>query len=152
MKAFARTLRSQAVEIEGSRLPPPVVSYDARLGRWRLDQPYRYQDGDSLITVPAGFEFDLSSVPRPLWWLIAPFELSISAPLLHDFLYRATGSPPAGCIDPVRTYTRREVDEMFRRIMVEEGVRAWRRIAAFWAVRLFAAGAWRHPRRSGNHG
>ena len=42
---------------------------------------------------------DLSSVPRAFWGLIAPFEVSIEAPLEHDFLYQHRGDPPAGTID-----------------------------------------------------
>lgn len=40
-----------------------------------------------LITIPHGFKWDLSSVPRPLWGLLPPdgdFEL---ASLIHDYLY-----------------------------------------------------------------
>lgn len=42
---------------------------------------------DDLIRIPKGFEWDLSSVPRPLWGLLPPdgdFEL---ASLIHDWLY-----------------------------------------------------------------
>ena len=142
MKGNATELDNTPVEIADSALSAPVVTH---LGgrRWRLEQDYHYQHGDHRITVPAGFEFDLSSVPRAFWSLIAPFELSIAAPLLHDFLYRYGGDPPAGAIEPRRTYTRREVDELFRTVMEEEGVAPWRRSLAYRAVRLFGGGAWR---------
>jgi Protein of unknown function (DUF1353) len=142
MKDEATQLDNQPVEIPSSTLPPPVLTY---LGndRWRLEADYMYQDGDHKITVPAGFEFDLSSVPRAFWSLIAPFELSITAPLLHDFLYHYGGDPPAGAIEPPRKYTRREADDLFRRVMEQEGVPAWRRLSAYAAVRLFGGSAWR---------
>jgi hypothetical protein len=147
MKESARALRGESVRIEGSRLPPPVLTYDTALERWRLEAPYVYDDGPHRITVPAGFEFDLASVPRPLWSVIAPFELSIAAPLLHDFLYRYQGAPPAGAVAPPRTYTREEGDLLFERVMEEEGVAAWRRLIAYRAVRWFAGRAWSegHP-------
>jgi hypothetical protein len=141
VKHFVRQLENEPVRVEASRLPAPVVSYVAGT-TWRLEETYAYQDGDRTITVPAQFEFDLSSVPRWFWWLIAPFELSVAAALLHDFLYRYSGSPPEGTIEPLRTYSRREVDELFRRIMEEEGVPSWRRSLAYWAVRAFGFLAW----------
>jgi hypothetical protein len=56
--------------------------------RFRIEKPYVF----GMIQIPAGFVFDLASVPRVLWWLIAPFELSIVAPLIHDWLYRVEGA------------------------------------------------------------
>ena len=87
--------------------------------------------------------FDLSSIPRLFWPVIAPFELSITAPLVHDFLYAHGGEPPPGSVSPPRTYTRRETDRIFRVIMRAEGVAAWRRILGYAAVRLFGRSAWR---------
>ena len=132
MKQFAYRLDHDRVEIPESRLPPPVLTYRGD-GRWRLEAAYTYDT----ITVPAGFEFDLSSVPRVFWPLIAPFELSIVAPLVHDFLYRTGGQLPA------RSYTRAEADGLFRRIMREENVPAWRSTLAYLAVRAFGRGSWR---------
>lgn len=43
--------------------------------------------------MPERFRFDLASLPREAWPLIAPFELSIAAPLLRDYLYRSGGAP-----------------------------------------------------------
>lgn len=142
MDDAARRLEEDRVDIPGSPLPPPVLTY--RGGRhWRLEADYTYHDGPTAITVPAGFRFDLSSVPRLLWWLIAPFELSIVAPLLHDFLYESGGRPPDVSVDPPRTYTRAEVDRMFLEIMEAEDVAWWRRGLAYAAVRIFGRGAWR---------
>lgn len=147
MKEFVRRLDHDAVDLPESRLPAPILSYVG--GRhWRLEADYRYRDGDTVITVPAGFRFDLSSVPRALWWLVAPFELSVTAPLLHDFLYLHGGSPPAGLVEPPRTYTRAEVDRMFLEIMRAEGVSRWRRSLGYLAARTFGRSAWAELRRS----
>ncbi len=141
MKDAMTDVANEHVEVAASKLPSPVLTFVG--GReWRLEEDYTYVDGDHRITVPAGFQFDLSSVPRSLWWLISPFELSIVAPLLHDFLYAYGGDPPPGSIEPPRTYTRREADELFRRIMEQEGVAPWRRRLAYAAVRVFGRGAW----------
>jgi hypothetical protein len=40
------------------------------------------------ITVPKGFVTDLASVPRAMWWLIAPFDVARAA-IIHDLLYKA---------------------------------------------------------------
>ena len=142
MKQHAYRLNRSSVAIAGSPLPPPLISYLGG-GRWRLEATYRYRAGTTVITVPAGFEFDLASVPRLLWTLIAPFELSIVAPLLHDFLYRNGGSLPAGAIEPRRTFTRAQADRLFLDLMGVENVPAWRRVPAYLAVRLFGGHAWR---------
>jgi Protein of unknown function (DUF1353) len=138
----ARRLEREPVDISGSRLPPPILTY---LGgrHWRLEASYTYHDGPTAITVPAGYRFDLSSVPRALWSVIAPFELSIVAPLLHDFLYQCGGRPPDVSIQPPRSYTRAGVDRMFLEIMEAEQVAVWRRVLAYAASRVFGGRAWR---------
>ena len=40
------------------------------------------------ITVPTGFVTDLASVPRAMWWLIAPFDVARAA-IIHDLLYKS---------------------------------------------------------------
>lgn len=141
MKPQVRTLEQAPVDIAASRLPPPILSYVG--GRqWRLEADYSYRDAATTITIAKGFQFDLSSVPRLLWWLIAPFELSVAAPLLHDYLYFHGGRPPEGSVVPPRIYNRAEVDAMFRGIMRKEGVPGWRRVLGYLAVRVFGRPAW----------
>ena len=142
MKEFVRRLNREPVAIAESSLPSPVVTYRVQERTWRLEADYSYQHDAHRIGVPDQFEFDLASIPRPFWWLVAPFELSIAAPLLHDFLYRYAGDPPAGSIVPPRSYSRAQADLMFRDVMKQEGVWAWRRVAAYRAVRWFGSGAW----------
>jgi hypothetical protein len=98
--------------------------------RWRLEKVYVY----GMIQVPEGFVFDLASIPRALWWLISPFELSIVAPLIHDYLYLHGAK---------QGYTRRQSDDLFLALMLGEGIAGWRRLAAWRAVRLFGGGSWR---------
>jgi hypothetical protein len=117
------------VSVRKSLLPAPVLTY-LGANRWRLEKPYVYEG----MEIHEGFEFDLASIPRALWWLIAPFDLSIVAPLVHDWLYRNGGGG---------RYTRQGADDVFLRIMVLEGVPGWRRISAWRIVRLFGGGLWR---------
>tara|TARA_B100000424_G_scaffold44210_1_gene30246 strand:- start:152 stop:622 length:471 start_codon:yes stop_codon:yes gene_type:complete len=42
---------------------------------------------NNTITVPTGFVTDLASVPRAMWWLIAPFDVARAA-IIHDLLYK----------------------------------------------------------------
>lgn len=140
--ARARRLASEPVTIRASTLPAPVLTYVVASEEWRLEATYVYAAPGATFRLPAGFRFDLASVPRWLWWLIAPFELSITAPLVHDFLYRYAGDPPSGAVSPPTRFTRREADTLFRTTMAEEGVSPARRFVAFWAVRLFGGTAW----------
>ena len=39
------------------------------------------------ITIPVGFETDLSSVPKFLWSVLPPYGKFLLAPLVHDYLY-----------------------------------------------------------------
>ena len=40
------------------------------------------------ITVPTGFVTDLASVPRAMWWAIAPLDVARAA-IIHDLLYKS---------------------------------------------------------------
>ena len=40
------------------------------------------------VTVPIGFVTDLASVPRAMWWAIAPFDVARAA-IIHDLLYKS---------------------------------------------------------------
>ena len=56
--------------------------------QYRLDVTLEIQLSNGInITIPKGFTWDLSSVPRLFWWVFAPdgdFELAY---LIHDFLW-----------------------------------------------------------------
>jgi len=93
------------------------------------------------MCIPRGFQFDLASVPRFLWWFMAPFELSIAAPLVHDWLYRH-----GGCVTDAQgvpfCLSRRTTDRVFRLMMQAYHVEMWRITLAWCAVRLFGWVVW----------
>ena len=80
--------------------------------------------------IPKGFASDLGTIERWLWWLIAPFELSIIAVLIHDYLYR-NGIGTRAWADWIMLY-----------LMKQNHVKWWKRKAAYAAVRAFGRGSW----------
>jgi hypothetical protein len=124
-----------AAAAPASALPDVQLTYDTSRRVWRLLADYSYVYDGVTLTARAGYSYDLASVPRPLWWLIAPNELSLVAPLFHDLLYEFRGVLPEGNVEPYRTYTRREADDLFLHLMEVEGIAWWRRNAAYSAVR-----------------
>ena len=122
--------------------PGPAVSYDPAACSWTLAEDFRRVIDGREWFIPAGFCFDLASIPRVLWSLLASHELGVLAPLCHDFLYRHGGNP-TGCIVPPCVYTRAEADKLFLFQMKESGVSLLRRRAAYLAVRAFGGRSWK---------
>jgi hypothetical protein len=124
----------------------PAIFYDERRDKWVLLDEFTHTEPGFRLRVPRGFLFDLASVPRPLWAIIAPHELSVRAALVHDHLYRNAGLIIPGDAHPgeiIRRFTRFDADILFLRMMREDGVPLWRRSLAFLAVRIGGRGAWR---------
>ena len=115
----------------------PAVTYNTHLGLWILKEPFYMNKSGVIISIPEGYETDLASIPRVFWRVIAPFELSIAAPLVHDYLYGNGG------VAQNQVLNREETDKLFLDIMEAEGVSWWRRKIAYRAVRMFAGFAWR---------
>jgi len=107
----------------------PNITYSVRKKSWILTQDFYFADGLYLIRVPKEFEFNLASVPRFLWIIIPPFELSILAPLIHDYIYRTDG-----IVENVK-YTRLETDKLFKILMKREGVSNFKANISYLAVR-----------------
>ena len=139
----AALARLQVAMEAAERAADVAITYDVSLRSWRLLEDYSYEYQDCTLTAKKGYSFDLASISRPLWWLIAPNELSILAPLFHDLLYEFKGRlPDETYVRPYRTYTRREADDLFLHLMEVEGVARWRRLAAYSAVRAAGGIYW----------
>lgn len=92
----------------------PVLSYSGR-GKYVTVGPTAYVGADDVITIGAGFETDLATVPRLFWALLPPQGAYESAAVLHDF----------GCVSLAEgtcLLSSRDVDGLFRRVMRESGV------------------------------
>lgn len=124
----------------------PWVWYDERAGEWVLAKDWRVRSRGYELLVPGGFRCDLSSIPRVLRNLVNTFELSIEAPLVHDWLYRHGSitvlgrefSSGAAEIE----FTRKETDKFFLDIMEQMGVSWIKRKTAYHLIRAFGGGAW----------
>lgn len=114
--------------------------------RWyRLVEPYRAQTGITTakgamvkglaldpagnLTISAGYQWDGPSGPT-----LATVD-GLRASLVHDALYELirTGR--------LASHRRAETDELFRRLLVEDGMPRWRARLWYWGVRAFG---WRH--------
>ena len=134
------------------KLPSVYITYLVGIKSWVLADTYkvtlRLDDRESIeVEIPEGFEFDLASIPRPIWPLIGSFELSLVAPLVHDYFYQYSGQPVYhrrtldGIFVPDGEWhdvSRVEADQIFLSLMLREGVTSWKAHAAYRAVRLFA--------------
>jgi len=117
----------------------PVVRYDTAEEMWYLAKDWAIRIGGELIVIAEGFRFDLASIPKPLWSVIGPMELSVSAALIHDWLYQHRGVVEAKALE----FSRANADTIFRLVMKAEEVPALRRAASWFAVRFFGWLAWR---------
>lgn len=146
-KMFA-PLKNEKILPDGSDCNSVVVSRHEKRRVWILEEEYVLKTNDYHFQIPMGFQFDLASIPRSLWWLIAPFELSIAAPLIHDYLYATGGCPEQGLKDAYDKdvqggLTRRQIDDVFFEIMRREHVWWWRRHISYWGVRIAGELFWR---------
>ncbi len=80
------------------------------------------------IVVPAGFHTDLASAPRLFWSIFPPAGPWSPAAILHDYL--------DGCYGVSRFLA----DAVLREAMAQLGVPLWRRVLAYYCVRLFGRG------------
>jgi len=130
-------------------LPTPAISYVG--GSWVLAEDCVYATNDGpVITAKRGFKTDLASIPRFLWFLLAPFELTLAGPIFHDLIYRLAGSiaPPDGEVVPSeKVFTKDEADDIFLELMTREKISYGIRNAAYIAVRLFGKSSWRTVER-----
>ena len=104
-----------------------VVESEFSSYEWVLSRRLIYSGRDHEFLIPAGFQTDFASVPRPLWVLFPPYGKYTKAAVVHDWLYVE------------RPVSRKDADGIFRRIMRELGVPWWRRYLMWAAVRI---GGW----------
>ena len=98
---------------------------------YALMQAMRYQDGNRIYTVPAGYQTDLASIPQR-YQQRPPNESPTARPgVLHDYFYTSHEEP------------RHVADRMFRHALRDEGVPLGKRLAMWAAVRAFGGPSYR---------
>lgn len=83
------SLRPVPIKTKGKNFAGRVWSLLTVVREWEVieDWYFRLPNG-VLIIIPKGFIFDGASVPKPLWGLLSPVGLLLTAGLIHDFAYR----------------------------------------------------------------
>jgi hypothetical protein len=72
---------------------------------WKITKPITvYLSNDNIITIPAGYTYDMASVPKWLWSIVRPFNDGLFGTLVHDFLYVTRKK---------HKMTRKEVDQEY---------------------------------------
>jgi hypothetical protein len=149
-KSKMRSLATDA-DVAPSSLPNPTVKYVG--DTWVLAEDCVYTTNDGFtITAKNGFKTDLASVPRFLWLLVAPNELSLIAPIFHDLIYRSGGEVmlPTGEVRPAsKIFTKQEADDLFLELMTRAKISYWKRNVAYLAVEKFGGDSWRKPPSGG---
>lgn len=128
------------------------VSYHPKKNTWFLREEYPYEDEDkkSKIILDECFSFDLSSIPRLLWIIVGIHELSVEAPLIHDFMYMSRGgkrkyfnNKPILRRIKGTSYSRKEADDLFLKMMEKADANPFRRFLGYIGVRIFGVIFWR---------
>jgi hypothetical protein len=133
--------------------------------RFRLAEvvcDWHFESSGTWLCVRSGFRFDGASIPIPFWPIVAfPFTAWVwVAALIHDWFYRYHAERFAWILDGdgYRPLTRREVDRIFLRVLIDEinriyagdsalrryqrARRLWRARAMYTAVRRFSGSYW----------
>ncbi len=104
-----------------------VVKENTNTGTWVLQQDLVYEARWETFTVPAGFDTNFASVPRPLWWLVPRYGRHTKAAVVHDWLWHEAREG---------RFDKCDADGIFRRAMRELRVGFVRRWMMWAAVRL----------------
>jgi len=113
-----------------------------------------YYEPEARILIPKGFKCDHASIPRFLWGIICPQDLSDEAPVTHDYLYAHAGTTTPYYLGEnhssgAKVFSKEEADKIFDRIMRREKVQTWKRRAAYIAVNYLGESTWnRHKKKN----
>jgi len=124
------------------RMAVDLFKHNTKLGHLPSDSVLiNIKVNQLVIHVPPTFSTDLASVPRPLWWLIAPTDMARAA-VIHDFLYSLLEcyiSYTPNLTKKSKAKLRKLCDQVFYFAMVdsEPEIPMWKINAAYSAVRLF---------------
>ena len=99
---------------------------------WALNEDRAFFVDGQMFIIPKGYYWDGATVPRPLWFLFAPVGKAFWPAIVHDFLYETKGKGIPGYRHDL---TRKQVDKIFLRQMIAEGVPKVQAHLMYWGVR-----------------
>ena len=99
---------------------------------WILHEPLIWEDEKYNIMVKEGFDFDYASIPTIITNLLPKNGQEYDrAACLHDALYAS------------EYFERKVCDDIFLEAMESEGVSRFKRLAMYYAVRMFGGSVWK---------
>ncbi len=135
------------------RNPQPIIQniQSNHRRRYRLVEDFIIEvGGDWSIRIHAGYEYDMSSIPRAAQLFISDTEdANLAAPsLIHDSLYSSAGTLSRigyfifkGKIKYPRIYTKAEADHLFYDLVHRyTNISNWKINCMYYAVRCFGKG------------
>ena len=131
-----RARRVTSYRVLPDLLPPIRIEHVAGAAQFavRVAEPYHFQTPEGVwVTIPRGFISDLTSSPWALWSFVAPHELGVEAPVIHDFLI--DHGRPLG-------FTREDADDVFEAVLERQRINPRKAAAAVIAVRLRTRMRW----------
>ena len=102
--------------------------------RFKLTEPFIYDDGTHFIKIDPPYHTDFASIPRIFWSILPPVGLYGKAAVVHDYLCDVCKE----CnyqYDKFDIKTRGEADKIFLDAMTLLKVAGWKRYPMYWAVR-----------------
>jgi hypothetical protein len=65
-----------------------ILAFMFEVRKWQVEKAWTYKYRGTTLVIPAGFEFDGASIPRPFWAVLNPIGLLLIPGLIHDYGYR----------------------------------------------------------------
>lgn len=117
--------------------------------RWRVAEEFTFHIGaptsNVFIRCEKGFETDLASIPRPLWWLMSPSDPDLAqSAAVHDKAYR-TGmwSVRVNGLEQQQPLNRATADGLMLEAMIARNVPKWKRNLVYSGLVIGGGKAWR---------
>lgn len=116
--------------------------------QWEIAKDWNFEVNGQKYVIPKGFQFDGASVPKFLAMWLSPVGILLMGGLVHDYLYMFRHLMKKGKKSTSTEFTRKQADEMFRDICIEQNgihVLNW---VAYLALRVGGWVAWNGHRKN----
>lgn len=85
-----------------------LLDFNEKTEKWEVKKKYHFVFDKTSFTIEKGFESDLASVPRLLWWIFPPFGKYAEPSVVHDWFYKYKKLP------------KKKADRLFLIMMIEK--------------------------------